>query len=190
MSKSSRRYHHGDLRAALVKEAIATLDREPDAEVTLRGLAKVVGVSPMAPYAHFEDKDELLDAVAIEGFTSLAMALNAALDEAGNTADLEHALTVLAGAYIAFGVDRPGLYRIMFARPAKPRGDPVRNAGEQAFQPLAGLFGNKGSNARQKAEIAWSFVHGLTLLVGTGFIDPEDLLERHIKTACKAFALT
>ena len=188
MAETSRRYHHGDLRSALINEAIATLDREPEAQLTLRGLAKVAGVSPMAPYAHFDDKDDLLDAVAIEGFNALASALNAAKAELDSAEKLERVLTALAGIYVTFGIDRPGLYRVMFGRTAKPLGHPVRDAGERAFHPLADVFASQGSDARQSAEIAWSFVHGLTLLVGTGFVPQDGLVERHIKAACKAFA--
>ncbi|MBO9418501.1 TetR/AcrR family transcriptional regulator [Labrenzia sp. R4_2] len=188
MSRNTRRYHHGDLRATLVKQAITALDREPDSEITLRHLAKVVGVSPMAPYAHFEDKDALMDAVAIEGFCWLETALTSALEPLGESDDTESVLAALAGAYVAFGVARPGLYRVMFARPAKPHGDPVRNAGERAFQPLQNVFAQKGADARQSAEIAWSFVHGLTLLAVKGFIETVELPERQIKAACRMFA--
>jgi len=187
MPKSSGRYHHGDLRAALLSEAIASLDRDPEADITLRGLAKAVGVSPMAPYAHFDDKGALMDAIAIEGFASLEEALKAATAEMRETIVPKLQLMALAKTYVTYGVAHPGMYRVMFQRPAQSEGHPVRDAGEKAFQPLTDFFANRGVDARQSAEIAWSFVHGLTLLVGVGFVDTEQVFEVHIKAACEAF---
>lgn len=187
MPKSSRRYHHGDLRAALLVEAIEVLETDPEAEITLRGLAKAVGVSTMAPYAHFDDKDSLMDALAAEGFASLETKLKSATAELREGISPEAQLTALAKAYVAYGVAHPGMYRVMFQRPARSRGHPVRDAGEKAFQPLTEFFVNRGSDPRHRAEIAWSFVHGLTLLTGVGFIDADQVLENHIKAACKAF---
>ncbi|MCR9195571.1 MAG: TetR/AcrR family transcriptional regulator, partial [Hyphomonas sp.] len=93
MAKGSRRYHHGDLRGALIEKAIAILDLKPDAEITLRGLAKEVGVSPMAPYAHFDDKDALLDAIAVEGFGALRTCMREALHALPDSTALDKALS-------------------------------------------------------------------------------------------------
>ncbi|WP_375573164.1 TetR/AcrR family transcriptional regulator [Ahrensia marina] len=180
MAEGSRRYHHGDLRGALIETAIATLDLSPDAEITLRGLAKEVGVSPMAPYAHFDDKDALLDAIAVEGFRALSTCMREALRALPDSAALDKALSALAAAYVDFGLKRPGLYRVMFARPAAPQGTVVRDAGEDVFAELVKQFSGSGQNARRDAELAWSMVHGLTLLVGTGFIKEGPDLDHHV----------
>lgn len=185
MPKKVPRYHHGDLRAALVAQAIAALDHDPDAEITLRGLAKQVGVSAMAPYAHFDGKDALLDAVAIEGFAALETALERAQSDASSQADRAQVLLSMARAYVDLGLTRQGLYRAMFGRPARPPGHPVRDAGERAFRPLLELFSDKDGNRRKDAEIAWSLVHGLTLLASTGFIETRPVLDQRIVAACK-----
>jgi hypothetical protein len=68
-------YHHGDLRDALVRAARTILEKQGLAALSLRGVARVVGVSPAAPYHHFPDKQALLDAVAAQGFDALTAAM-------------------------------------------------------------------------------------------------------------------
>ncbi len=186
MPKNAQPYHHGDLRAALITQAMAALDRDPDTQVTLRGLAKEVGVSAMAPYAHFDGKDALLDAVAIEGFAVLEATLTSVkMDTPADPAPRD-ILTDMARAYVGLGLERPGLYRTMFGRPAAPLGSEVRDAGERAFRPLLKLFAACDGDGRQSAEIAWSLIHGLTLLVSTGFLETGEALEDRILAACAA----
>ena len=68
-------YHHGDLRRALLRAAVVILEREGPSALSLRAVAREAGVSPAAPYHHFKDKSELLNAVATEGFNRLKAAL-------------------------------------------------------------------------------------------------------------------
>ncbi|MDZ4318073.1 MAG: helix-turn-helix domain-containing protein, partial [Phenylobacterium sp.] len=70
----SRPYHHGDLRRALVEAACRLLEKEGAQSLSLRAVAREAGVSPAAPYHHFKDKSELLDAVAHEGWEKLDLA--------------------------------------------------------------------------------------------------------------------
>jgi AcrR family transcriptional regulator len=65
-----RPYHHGDLRRALVEAGRRLLEAENGSDISLRAVAREAGVSPAAPYHHFRDKSELLDALAIEAGTS------------------------------------------------------------------------------------------------------------------------
>src|SRR3954468_6935016 len=75
--KPTGRYHHGDLRRALVDEALATIRRAGVAGLTLRGVAAALGVSRTALYRHFTDKEALLAVLAREGFVELTAALAA-----------------------------------------------------------------------------------------------------------------
>jgi AcrR family transcriptional regulator len=188
MGRRGRGYHHGDLRAALVAEAVCRLDAEPEADITLRGLAKAVGVSAMAPYAHFEDKAALFDAVAGAGFK----ALTEALDSANAVSDPPEArLAALAHAYVGFGLARPALYRLMFGHRATPASKATRAAGEEAFSRLeatvAALAG-PDRPARPAAEIAWAFVHGLTRLAHDGHLEAGDPMAARIDAASRAVA--
>ena len=74
-SAESRPYHHGDLRRALVDAARRLLEAEGPTALSLRAVAREAGVSPAAPYHHFKDKAELLDAVAHEGWEMLQLAM-------------------------------------------------------------------------------------------------------------------
>lgn len=104
-------YHHGDLPRALVEAAVAIIEREGPDAITLREVAAAVGVTHGAAYRHFEDKTELLAAVAEEGYRALTSRLLAASssDPRGPRARLES----LAGTYVAFAMDRPAHYRVM-----------------------------------------------------------------------------
>jgi AcrR family transcriptional regulator len=107
----SRPYHHGDLSRALVDAARRILESEGPAALSLRAVAREAGVSPAAPYHHFKDKSELLEAVAHEGWG----ALDAVLIEARASAkDASERMTGLGVAYVKFARDNPALYRVMY----------------------------------------------------------------------------
>ena len=83
--KRRRPYHHGNLRRALLDEALATIRTEGVEGVTLREIGARVGVSRTALYRHFADKRALLTAVATEGFRTLRQELSAAWEEGGRS---------------------------------------------------------------------------------------------------------
>src|ERR1700736_4460417 len=85
--KKRARYHHGNLRRALVDEAVRTMRKSGVGALTLRGAGAALGVSRTALYRHFADKDALLAAVAREGFVGLKGALDAARGRAAALAD-------------------------------------------------------------------------------------------------------
>ena len=99
MAVSQRPYHHGNLRAALLARAEETLSQEGAGELSLRELARQVGVSHAAPRRHFPDKQALLDALAEDGFERLGRDLREALDAAGER--FEDRLLAFAQAYVA-----------------------------------------------------------------------------------------
>ncbi len=74
MTNQTGRYHHGDLRAALLAEAAAMIAEEGVVSVTMRAIGRRLGVSRAAPYRHFADKNALLVAVAADGFNRLKAA--------------------------------------------------------------------------------------------------------------------
>ena len=107
----ARPYHHGDLSRALVEAARRILETDGPAALSLRAVAREAGVSPAAPYHHFKDKGELLDAVAHEGWAALDVALSEARAKA---ADSKERMTSLGVAYVCFARDNPALYRVMY----------------------------------------------------------------------------
>ena len=68
-------YHHGDLRNALLETALGILERDGEAGLGLRDLARAVGVSPAAPYRHFDGRAALLEALAVTGFQRFSRAM-------------------------------------------------------------------------------------------------------------------
>lgn len=96
-------YHHGDLKRALMDAAATLIDIRGRDALTLREAARRAGVSEAAPYRHFANLDELLGAVALEGYEMLIT-------------DLEHAGSArgVRDNYLAFAGDFPGRYALMF----------------------------------------------------------------------------
>jgi AcrR family transcriptional regulator len=105
----ARPYHHGDLRRALVDAAGRVLAREGAQALSLRAVAREAGVSPAAPYHHFKDKSDLLNALAGEGFHALGDAMKADFES-----DPDHSLTSMGLAYVKFARANPALYRVMY----------------------------------------------------------------------------
>jgi AcrR family transcriptional regulator len=109
-------YHHGDLRNALVAAAVELVEGSSPEELTLREVSRRVGVNHRAAYRHFADKTALLAAVAEDGYRELLVAMQSALGELPARAKAAERLMALAVAYVAFAVDQPARYRIMFGR--------------------------------------------------------------------------
>ena len=166
------RYHHGNLRQALIGAALGILATHDVAALTLREAARRAGVSQAAPYRHFADKEALLAAVAEEGFAALAAAMRvAAAPEAG---DRVAGLRVLGVTYVRFAVEHPARFRLMFGGALADRAayPPLEKAAQETFGLLAqgveagqraGLI--RSGDARQLAMAAWSLVHGLAALL-------------------------
>lgn len=188
-SVSGRRYHHGNLREELVATALGMLEAQAEGNISLRELARRVGVSPNAAYRHFPDKEALLAALAAEGFQRLArMQAEAGAAEE----DPRAAFRAMGLAYVRFARQHPALFRLMFGRfgetDAARRSEALGAAGALAVQGLrqgvaraAGLSEDDTAVIRVHALRAWSLVHGLSLLVLDGQVAAEgEELERLI----------
>jgi AcrR family transcriptional regulator len=104
-------YHHGDLRAALVRAAAAEIERGGYENLSLRELAESLGVSRAAPYRHFTDRRALLAAVAADGFERLT----AAYRKATSSGKTPRARLAAAGrGYLKYAAERPQTFRLMF----------------------------------------------------------------------------
>lgn len=162
-------YHHGDLRRTLLEAAREEIAAQGAQALSLSSLARRAGVAQSAPYRHFADREELLTAVATEGFEAFAGALrNAAVagDEVG-------ALRRMSAAYLRFGAANIELYRLMFASgltPAAAGDSPLGKAATAGFKPLLDRLRAAG-RSRVDAYAAWAQLHGLVMLKADGFID-------------------
>jgi AcrR family transcriptional regulator len=171
--KSSKSYHHGNLREALLESAIRLIAEVGPAAFTLREVARRAGVSHNAPYRHFHDKDDLLAAVATEGFNELTAAMTTAAAPVANPRDR---LRQAGLAYVAFALRRPEHFTVMFeAPPSKHQPASAEEASKRAFATLL-AFVQQCQETRQLppgdplhfALLAWTWVHGIAKLAITG----------------------
>lgn len=138
MSATPTPYHHGNLRAALLHQAEAKIEQVGVAGLSLRELAREVGVSHGAPRPHFADKQALLDALAVRGLERLGAELDAGLAEASGSFD--ERLTAFARSYVRFATEHPALLALMFARKDDPGRPELRAANERAFAAPSALI--------------------------------------------------
>ena len=166
-------YHHGNLREALLQSAIRLIAEVGPTAFTLREVARRAGVSHNAPYRHFHDKDDLLAAVATQGYLELTDAMTAAAErQSSPLARLKQA----GLAYVSFALRRPEHFTVMFDAPTSKQQRPdAAEAAERAFSTLMG-FVQECQEKKQLppgdplefALLAWSWVHGIAKLAITG----------------------
>jgi AcrR family transcriptional regulator len=145
MADPGKRYHHGNLKAALLARAEHKLSREGVHTLSLRELARDVGVSHGAPREHFRTKQALLDAVADVGFQRLGRELEAAM--AGNQGSFAERLTVFAQTYVRFASRQPALLDLMFTSLHRPGEDPsLSEANDRAFAAPIALIADAQAN--------------------------------------------
>jgi AcrR family transcriptional regulator len=154
-------YHHGDLRAELVRVAGDILDQDGPATLTLREAARRAGVSHSAPYRHFADRETLLAEVVAQGFAQLGAALRAASAAGG---------VEVARAYLRFALAHPRRYRLMYAGEIAPARYPnLADQSELVLRVLAHSIPGLGEpeHARRAGTASWALLHGLAgLLLG------------------------
>jgi AcrR family transcriptional regulator len=169
-TKPHRPYHHGNLRRALLDEALATIRAEGVEGLTLREIGTRVGVSRTALYRHFADKRALLAAVATEGFRTLRQQLVTAWESGGRGAA---ALDAMGVAYVRFAVANPAYYRVMFGGFVDPKGcEPeLETEAAGAFQALVDALAAlqrdaavRGDDTLTVARFVWAVVHGVAML--------------------------
>ncbi len=189
--KGPRGYHHGNLKEALIRAALALIAEKGPGGFTFAEAARWAGVSPAAPYRHFRDRDELLADVARRGFELFEAALAKSWDD--GRPDPLVAFDRLGKAYLAFARGEPAYYSAMFEAGVSHEADPnLRQASERAFGVLRGatekLISVMPEKGRPPALMMslhiWALSHGVASLFGRGDaarrslpISPEELLE-------------
>ncbi|MEU0031095.1 TetR/AcrR family transcriptional regulator [Streptomyces sp. NPDC006335] len=159
-SRETRPYHHGDLRSALLASAERTLREKGAGALSLRELARDIGVSHAAPGRHFKDKQALLNALALAGYERLTRALTAVDDP---TLPLEQRLVALARAYLGFATENAELLELMFARKHDPDASEEMAA---AVDRTVGALERIIADAQRRGEIIEGDPAHLTLVVG------------------------
>jgi AcrR family transcriptional regulator len=182
------RYHHGDLRRALLAAAVEAIDDVGPTAMSLRDVARRAGVSHAAPAHHFGDKAGLLSALAAEGFRGLA-------DELDRAARDTDSFLEVGVAYVRFAVGHPAHFAVMFRPDLLHTDDPELLAARAASS--AALYGGVGQidggdpepQRGTAAVAAWALVHGVATLWLAGALpdrlgdDPEAIaraVARHL----------
>jgi AcrR family transcriptional regulator len=188
-SEGSGRYHHGNLKETMVKAAIRLIEKRGEASFTIRELAKLVGVSHAAAYRHFRSKRELLAQIAEEGFHGLQASFDESLSQnAGRSCRTR--IKALGASYVRYALQHPGHFRAMFHVELQSHSDlpSLKDAASKAFGTLLDAVTEGIARrelvrrpARGLAMVAWSAVHGASLLLLDGQIEsppgPEEAIE-------------
>lgn len=165
-----QRYHHGDLRQALIDASHQLLVEKGAENFTLADACRVAGVSTAAPYKHFRDKLEILEAIVEQGFDRMADRSVAAAKESGE-GTLEGVIAMGLG-YLAFARDETAVFRLMFGHnSAIKRAKDVDETGRACFKNVieqVAIYCAKNNAEGDPMHIAldlWTFVHGAACLL-------------------------
>ncbi|WP_295007325.1 TetR/AcrR family transcriptional regulator [uncultured Dechloromonas sp.] len=171
-------YHHGELRPALLAAANGIIREAGVDALSMRRLADQVGVSRMAPYHHFKDKNDLLCAIAEMGFADQDRMIRSVIDDIG-TEDGARLFENWVHAYIRFAHDNPETYDLMYGKEIWKRGAPtpvlhqVSRASFRLWVDMVGKLQLQGvlpatHPALRTAQASWATLHGLARLLNDG----------------------
>lgn len=173
----ARPYHHGDLKAALLREAERVLEAGGVSRVTLREVSRRAGVSHTAPKNHFGDLSGLLSELAAVGFVRFGQALGEAASSAGEDAKVR--MQAMGRAYVRFARAHPGLFSLMYRSEVL---DPHRPALAEAIAGTRSVLvaavlqraqpaGLTPLQVAAQATAVWALVHGFSVLLLDGRLD-------------------
>jgi AcrR family transcriptional regulator len=194
-NETHSRYHHGDLRNALIEAATTVLVEKGAAALSLREVAKVAGVSHAAPYRHFRDKAALLRVLAQGGFERLTAAINMAAENSPHNP--EQKLIEAGVAYVRIAVQHPEITRLMFAGTVEPQQDHSYLAASAAsYEALLDIIREgiaQGTFRQQPPQqlvlVAWASMHGLAMLAVASLlevdVDDEPALDTLIRSVAR-----
>lgn len=170
---TSKSYHHGDLRTALVEAGMKALEEQDIGDISLRQLAREVGVSPTAVYRHFPDKDALMSALAQGGIEQMAAWQKAAAEASGES----NAFAATGRAYVRWALANPSLFRLVFGQ-CREVGQTIfgdNDAARMLRENALATTGNEAGAQRLMLQ-AWAVVHGLAMLILDGQLPRDDAM--------------
>src|SRR5215470_9700328 len=168
--QAKARYHHGELREALIRATRKLVEERGAENFTLADACRVAGVTTAAPYRHFQGKQEILAEIASRGFDELKTRSMAVVAEKGE-GTLE-GIIALGQSYVAFAVSETAVFRLMFGQePSLKKAKPVVGTGQDCFVHVINQVAlyckrnNVRGDAQQIALKLWTFVHGAASLL-------------------------
>jgi AcrR family transcriptional regulator len=170
---TSKSYHHGDLRAALVDAGLKALEVQDIGDISLRQLARDVGVSPTAVYRHFPDKDALMSALAQAGIEQMAAWQKDAAQDAGKA----DAFAATGRAYVRWALANPSLFRLVFGQ-CREVGQSIFGDNDAARMLRENALATTGDDAGAQRLMlqAWAVVHGLAMLMLDGQLPNDEAI--------------
>lgn len=191
-------YHHGDLRQALLVAAKALIAEAGIENLSLRKLAERAGVSRTAPYHHFSDKNDLLCAIAAQGFLRRHQEARDTFNNSRLTAEEKFAEFICG--YIRFAANNPEEYELMFGRniwKQKNSTQELRDVAYPCFQHQLEMITSwqqmgliSGDNPLRTSQVIWGAVHGIAKLWIDGIYTDSAQIEEVSFCAVKLFIKT
>ena len=172
----SDKYHHGDLRNALIEEGIKMINTGGEESLSMRKLAEKCGVSMAAPYAHFKNKEEMINAIKNYVTDSFALYLEKAINKT-QTEDIEAKIIALGKAYVTFFINNPEYFTFLFSRGYIHANLDFKHSDKNDFKPFVILknlctqyFQERNpalSDYEKELEIIriWASVQGITSII-------------------------
>ncbi|WP_437963662.1 TetR/AcrR family transcriptional regulator [Sorangium sp. So ce260] len=177
-----RPYHHGDLRRAVLEEALALIEEQGNASFTLREVARRIGVSHAAPYRHFADKRALMTELAVQASAALGAQIAAALEGAGG--ELRARFLAAGFAYVRFALEHPAPFHVMYSGEVDAADPRVEAAAAQNLGVLLGFIEEAQragafppGDPMALAVPVWAMHHGLATLAASGALSKAGPVE-------------
>ena len=188
-------YHHGDLRQTLLRSAKQLIAEAGIENLSLRRLAERAGVSRTAPYHHFSDKNDLLCAIAAEGFRRRHQTAVAEFDNKAKS--MLEKFHDYMNSYVQFAVDNPEEYELMFGRSIwkqQNSTEELRAVAYPCFQHQVDMIRCwqscgviSGDNALRSAQVIWGALHGIAKLFIDGIYTDTAKIEEVTQCAIDMF---
>jgi len=163
-------YHHGDLRAGLIEATRQLVEEKGPDGFSVSDACRLAGVSTAAPYKHFKNKSEMIEAMLIEGMARLQKNMFHALENVPPATPVR--IMTIGREYVNFALTEPGVFQLKFGGYTTRLDNPkMQEAGERTFsillQELAACLNSPEitSDIRRRGFMLWSFVHGLSFLL-------------------------
>lgn len=192
------KYHHGDLRKSLISGASKMVVEAGIENLSLRKLAETLGVSRTAAYHHFTDKNELLCAIAEQGFERLHHISSDIF--ASKNISSEEKYRRFVSAYIGFATENPSLYELMFGRVIWKENNSTATLKNIAYTTFdyqvdmtrqwqeQGVIKNQ-ENTLRLAQVSWATLHGIARLVIDGIYAQPSQIDEMCECAINVFLI-
>jgi AcrR family transcriptional regulator len=183
------RYHHGDLRTALIDTAVQLIGERGVRGFSLAEASRRIGVAASAPYAHFTDREDLLAAVTVRAFDLFRAALVPEMEKFSDPADR---LAAMARAYVRFAAHNPALFQVLYEPGVDKTRHPEIHAAERPLDEaflgcVRALSGGDEARSEDLAAAIEATAHGhALLLLDSGSRQDEAAVERAAERAARA----